>query len=52
MPLKKNPLEDARNRLKEKLRSIKEQSDYITQFVADYVEKVGQWLLNNKILPV
>ena len=42
MPPRKNPLEDARNRLKEKLGSIQEQSDYITQFVGDYVKKVSQ----------
>ncbi|KAK3753984.1 hypothetical protein QZH41_009259 [Actinostola sp. cb2023] len=37
MPPRKNPLEDARKRLQEKLDSIKEQSDYITQVLSTTV---------------
>ncbi|XP_032232054.2 uncharacterized protein LOC5507515 isoform X2 [Nematostella vectensis] len=38
MAPKKNPLDDARKRLNEKLESIKEQSDYIRQVLNDTVE--------------
>jgi hypothetical protein len=41
MPPRKNPLGDARKRLQEKLDSIKEQSDYITQVLNSTVSNVS-----------
>lgn len=40
MPVKKNPLENARKRVEEKLSNIEEQSEFICQFISDLVKKV------------
>jgi len=42
MPPRKGRLEDARRRLQEKLDSIKEQSDYITQTLNSTISSVSK----------